>query len=50
MFHSYTKQHGKINIVYSWSVEFCKVDGVIAISELNHHVLSQNLSFSSFQT
>jgi len=44
MFHSYTKQHGKINIVYSWSLEFCKVDGVKAISELNDHVLSQAFS------
>ena len=40
----FTKQHGKINIVYGWSLEFCKVDGVTAISELNHCVLSHTFS------
>ena len=44
MFNSYTKQHVTINIVYGWSLEFCKVDGVIAISELNHHAFSQAFS------
>jgi hypothetical protein len=44
MFHPYTRQHDKINIVYSWSLEFCEADGIIVISALNHHVLSQAFS------
>jgi len=44
MFHSYTRQHGNINIVYSWSLEFCKVKEIIAISAPNHRVLSQAFS------
>jgi len=44
MLHPYTRQHGKINIVYSWSLEFCKVDGITAISALNHRMLSQAFS------